>query len=219
MSYERKVLALPVDESQFTTTLTVEQLLELVIPGRDFMPKAKIDPLTARRVKDLGPYHEMIQRDLTGQKLANAKGELKEYVLNEWAAKAGKGVFPPFLLWFPKRLELRQQPGSAAFDVVIPAGEKGLLMDAESRIEAILYNVEDSAVSPEQVSRLLAMRVPVVVFHGLDVALAAKYFADINGKGVRVNPNLLVARDISDPWAQLTLELFKSLGIQLEKER
>lgn len=219
MSYERKVLALPVDESQFTTALTVEQLLELVIPGRDFLPRAKVDPLTARRVRDLGSYHDMIQRDLSGQKLANARGELKSYVMNEWVARGGKGVFPPFLIWFPKKLDLRPVPGSPAFEAAIPAGEKSLLMDAESRVEAILFNVEDPNVSPEQVARLLAMRVPVVVFHGLEVALAAKYFADINGKGVRVNPNLLIARDISDPWAQLTLEVFKALGVELESER
>jgi len=218
MSYERRIVALEVDEKQFTTTLALQELLELVIPGRAFLPKAKNDPVTERRVQDLSDYHDKVQRDLSGRKLSNAKGDLKEYLLDEWISSDDRGVLPPFLVWYPEQLETVHRPECGALlDVIVPSGAKGLLMDAESRVEAALYAVEQG--STDQVKALLGKRIGVTVFHGVPVETAAKYFADINGKGVGVTPNLSVSRDYSDPWATTAFDVFEKLGLEVEKEK
>jgi DNA sulfur modification protein DndB len=219
MPYSRSIAALPVDDTQFTTTLTTEELLEVVIPGRAFLPRAKNDPVTARQVRDLGAYHDKIQRDLTGPKLKNAKGSLKDYIVNEWAAPRGTGVLPAFVVWFRDPLVLIERADCPVWDAAIPSGTKGLLLDAESRVEAFLYGIEDETLSSEDVRNILGKRVAVVMFHGVAPELAAKYFADINGKGVGVNPNLLIARDLADPFGQVTLEVFDKLGVELELQK
>jgi len=217
-AYERTIAALPVDDQQFTTSLAIQEILDLVIPGRAFLQKAKNDPVTQRRVEQLAPFHDKIQRDLEGRKLSNAKGDLKDYLLDEWAVEESTGVLPPFILWFPERLIVRQRNGCGPlFEAVIPPSSKALLLDAESRVEAALYAIEEA--DDDQVERLLSKRVGVMAFHGVNPDLAAKFFADINGKGVGVNPNLLIARDFKDPWGELALEVFKKIGIELEVEK
>lgn len=219
MSYERNVYALPIDDQQFTTTLSVQELLDLVVPGRAFLPRAKNDPVTDRIVRQLTDYHDRIQRDLKGRKLSNAKSELKDYLLTEWIGEEGTGVLPPFIIFFPNQLEVTTKSDvcEPLRKARIPAGTKGLLLDAESRVEAMLYALEDA--TDEQVPLLLGKRISVLVFHGLDVHFAAKYFADINGKGVGVNPNLLVARDFTDEWNTAALEVFRQLEIALEQDK
>lgn len=218
MSYERKVGAMRIDDYAFSTTLSVHELLDLAVPGRAFLPKAKNDPVTERIVQGLTSFHERIQRDLTGKKLTNAKGDLKEYVLNEWIPENGSGILPPFVMWFPFEIEVSDKEACRPLvEAVMPAGRKGLLLDGESRVEACLYALEEAGDAT--VEALLAKRISVLVLHNVDVERAGKWFADINGKGVGVNPNLLIARDYADPWASVALDIFQELGVPLEMDK
>lgn len=217
-AYQRTIAALPVDDHQFATSLAVQEILELVIAGRAFLPKAKNDPVIQRRVAQLSPLHDKIQRNLEGRKLSNARGDLKRYLREEWIDPDGGGVLPPFLLWFAEPLVVRPLAGCVPLlEAVIPPATKALLLDGESRLEAALYLVEEG--DEDEVTQLLAKRVGVMVFHGIDVDVAAKYFADINGKGVGVNPNLLVSRDFNDPYAKAALAVFEKLGLKLEADK
>jgi hypothetical protein len=207
-----------IDDHSFGTTLTVHELLNLVLPGRAFLPKTKNDPVTERMVQSLAPFHLQIQRDLTGRKLGNAKGDLKNYILNEWVPTAGNGVLPPYLVFFPEKIEIKESADCRPLlQATIPAGRKGILLDGESRVEACLFTLDEA--NDEQVRALLAKRVSVVVFHNVEVAKASKWFADINGKGVGVNPNLLVARDFTDPWATTAQTVFEHIKVLLEKDK
>ena len=207
-----------IDDHSFVTALSVHELLDLIVPGRAFLPRAKNDPVTERIVQSLVPFHDRIQRDLSGRKLINAKGDLKDYVLSEWIPEEGTGILPPFVMWFSMKIEvIEKEEYRPLSHAVIPAGHKGILLDGESRVEACLYALEE--VENSQVQSLLRKRVSVLVLHNVEVEKAAKWFADINGKGVGVNPNLLVARDFTDPWATVALDVFKKLDIPLEMNK
>jgi hypothetical protein len=67
------------------------------------------------------------------------------------------------------------------------------------------------------VDKLLAKQVAVHIVHGIhEVTAIAKYFADLNGKGVRVNPNLVAMADYTDPFAEITKRVFEDLKLELE---
>ena len=218
MSYERTVVAMHIDKHSFATTLSVHEVLDLVVPGRAFLPKAKNDPVTDRIVRSLTPLHDRIQRDLSGRKMSNAKGDLKNYVLAEWIPDEGSGILPPLVIWFPKHIKVTLDDGCRPLlQAAVPAGCKGLLLDGESRVEACLFALEEA--SDADVQSLLAKRLSVLVLHGVSVQRAAKWFADINGKGVGVTPNLLIARDFTDRWATLAVNLFSELKIPLEMQK
>lgn len=219
MSYSREVYGIPVDEHQLVGAIEVGALLESVLPARAFGPKAKNDPMTQRLVDRYGEMHDLIQRDLAGRKASNAKNELRDYIEDEWIPEDGVGVLPPMVLYLPDRLEntsLEGCYGMARYE--LPAGKKALILDGESRVESKLHIIEDPEVPAEVVDALLGKRIPVLFHHGIDVASARKYFADINGKGVGINPNLLVSADLTDPWVERARDLFGSLGIGIEEE-
>ena len=87
------------------------------------------------------------------------------------------------------------------------------MFDGESRVEAYLYALEEAEYSHVQL--VFGKRVSVLVIHNEDVKKAAKWFADIAGKGVSVNPNLLVARYFTDPWATVARDMLKVLKVLL----
>ena len=49
---------------------------DLAVLGRVFLLRAKNDPVTTWTVQRLMPFHDQIQRDLSGRKLTNTKGDL-----------------------------------------------------------------------------------------------------------------------------------------------
>lgn len=211
------IRVLEIDDYQATTALTVRELLNYVIPGRAFLPKAKNDPVTAREVRSLASYHRVIQRDLTGAKLTNARGPLRDYVLDEWLCtdRPPRGVLPSFYVAFKEQLRY-----ASPHELVIPPGTRGILLDAESRVESFLYIIEDPGTSEEVVAALYERRVQVGIYHGLPAEVAAKYFSDMNGRGVGVNATLIAGRDISDPYRQIAARVFEEkLGLELEYEK
>lgn len=215
-SYQRTLQVVPVNDYEVVTALAVGELLDICVPGRAFLPRAKNDPVMARLVRELWELHEMIQRDLTGRKLANAEGDLKEYVRDQWLrsnGKPAKGILPTITLYFPDNL------GPVSEQLKIAAGTKGLLLDGESRVEAMLYLIEDEQTPKEIVDRLYSQRLPVHILHNIEPQQAASYFVDINGRGVQINANLLVARDLADEYGQIAARVFKGLEVELEGEK
>lgn len=211
---DRMISVIPVNEHEAVTAMRVSDLLDVAIPARSFLNHAKLGPLEKRIVGRLRDVHDLIQRDFTGEKKRNAQGSLADYIQHEWLPQKNgnppAGFMPSFILFLPDKLDVAD--GKANI------GSKGLYLDGESRGEGLLVNVE--RMTDEEVDRLLNKVVAVHVVHGIgDVKVVAKYFADTNGKGVGVNPNLMVMRDYTDPFAEITKRVFADLGLELETEK
>lgn len=193
------------------TAMSVRDLLDVAIPARNFLPNAKLDPIERRTVDRMREIHGLIQRDFAGEKKKNANGDLAEYIRTEWLVnKNGQpsaGFFGPFILFFVDEIAIEN--GTADLT------QKGIFGDGESRGEAFLVNIE--RLTDAEVEKLLDKTVAVHLVHGIqDPKVLAKYFADVNGKGVRVNPNLVVMADYTDPYADVSKRVFESLGLELE---
>lgn len=216
--YSRTLTAIPLSKHEAVAVVTVAEFLDLTIPGRAFLPRAKNDPLTQRHVDDLRELHDLIQRDLTGQKLKNARGDLARYIKEEWLTEPddgpADGVMPPFLVTTPTDLEFLE---SDPTKLGLRAGQKFIIEDGESRGESFLWQLESDA-EPWLIDRMLSRNVTLVIHHGVPVATAGKWFADINGRGIGVNANLIVARDISDPYRDVARAIFPPLGAPLEEK-
>jgi hypothetical protein len=193
------------------TAMSVRDLLDVAIPARNFLANAKLDPIERRTVDRMREIHGLIQRDFTGEKKRNANGDLADYIRDEWiVAKNGRpteGFFGPFILFFVDDIPV--------VDGVADLTQKGIFGDGESRGEAFLVNIE--RLTDAEVERLLDRTVAVHLVHGIqDPKVLSKYFADVNGKGVRVNPNLVVMADYTDPYAEVSKRVFERLGFELE---
>lgn len=209
---DRSIQVIRLDNYQFVTAMAVGELLDVAVPARNFMPNAKLDPLQRREVERLRGLHDLIQRDFTGEKKRNAQGSLADYIREEWIPTdeedPAPGFLGPIVLFFMAPIEI-DDSDRAHLD------EKGILGDGESRGEAFLINVE--RMTQTEVKILLRKRVAVHIVHGIENARTlAKYFADVNGKGVGVNPNLVVMSDYTDPYGEVAKRVFEDLGLDLE---
>src|SRR6185369_6345261 len=171
-----------------------------------FLSNAKISIVERRAVDRLRGLHDLVQRDFAGEKRRNAQGALAEYIAKEWITPKPKqptpGFLGPFVLYFPDQLTIS--------DDTAHISSKGMFLDGESRGEGLLVNVE--RLPDQQVEELLRKTVAVHIVHGIDdPKVIAKYFADVNGKGVGVNPNLVVMADYTDPYAEATQWIFEKL--------
>lgn len=217
-TYSRTLEAMKGGEYEAVATVTVQEFLDLTIPGRAFLAKAKNDPLTQRVVDEVREMHDLIQRDLTGQKLKNARGDLARYLLEEWLPEVdgpSYGVMGPFIVVTPTPLTWVTDTDGAV-KLGLRAGQKFIIEDGESRGEAFLWLLEQPDSSEEVIEQMLARKISMVIHHGVPIEKARKWFADINGKGVKVNANLTVARDLTDPYRGIALKVFPELGAPLE---
>jgi hypothetical protein len=192
--------------------MKVRDILEVAVPARSFLPKAKLGPLEQREVNRLKPLHAIVQRDFVGAKKTNARGPLADYMRDQWlpysSGKPAPGFLPAFTLCFPDTVHIDEQRNAHITT-------KGIFLDGESRGESLLMNIE--RLSDTEVEQLLEKQVSVQIVHGIqDPKVVAKYFADVNGKGVGVNPNLMTMADYTDPYAEVTKRVFESLGLELE---
>jgi DNA sulfur modification protein DndB len=211
---DRTLKIIPVGKYEAVTAMTVNDLLETAVPARSFLGNAKLNPLDERAVGRLRELHKLIQRDFAGQKKTNARGALADYISDEWlpanGSKPAAGFIPAFILYFPDELEIDQEDGMTAH-----IRSRGIFVDGESRGEALLTNLE--RLGDAEYDRLVKRSVAVHIIHGVgDPKVIAKYFADVNGKGVGVNPNLVVMTDYTDPYAEITKRVFERLGLELE---
>lgn len=213
---DRTLKVIPLNAHEAVTAMSVSDLLETVLPARAFLNNAKLSPLELRARDRVKSLHDLIQRDFEGQKKKNAQGLLADYIGEEWiSGESGpsSGFLPPFTVAFPDGLEFDEDK------TTVHIKSKGIFVDGESRGEALMINVE-RLEDEDQLDRLLAKSVAVHIVHGItDEEVIAKYFADVNGKGVGVNPNLVVMADYTDPYGQIAKEVFEELGIVLETRR
>jgi hypothetical protein len=204
---------IPVDDHEAVTVMTVRDILEVGVPARNFLAKAKLNPLEQREVDKLRDLHSVIQRDFAGAKKTNAKGPLADYIQQQWLPESNgrprAGFLGMFILCFPQALPIDEDGDVATVH------QKGIFLDGESRGDGLLTNVE--RLSDTEVEQLLDKKVAVLVVHGIeDPKVVAKYFADVNGKGVGVNPNLVAMADFTDPFGEVAKQVFDSLGLELE---
>lgn len=210
---DRTLKVIPVNDYEAVTAMTVSDLLDSAVPARDFLGNAKLNPLDQRAVGRLRELHALIQRDFSGQKRTNARGALAEYIADEWLPASNgsppAGFLPAFILYFPEKLKIDDDEMTAHLV------SKGIFMDGESRGEGLLTNLE--RLSDVEYDQLVKKRVAVHIIHGVaDPKAIAKYFADVNGRGVGVNPNLVVMTNYTDPYAEITKRVFERLGVELE---
>ncbi|HEX7292306.1 MAG TPA: DNA sulfur modification protein DndB [Conexibacter sp.] len=215
--YSRTLRALEISAHEAVAVVPVAEFLDLTVPGRAFLTRAQNETMTQRAVDAMRPLHALIQRDLTGQKLRNARGDLARYLVEEWLEEAdedgpGPGVMGPFIVVTPTPLRV------ADGLIALPGSHKFIIEDGESRGEAVLWLLEQGELSGEQEEALLSKRIAMVIHHGVPVETAGKWFADINGKGVGVNANLIVARDFTDPYREVAERAFERLDVTLERE-
>ena len=216
MAVARYLDALRVSETQAVVTMTTQDELELVIPGRAFKAGAKNDPLTARHVEQMRELHKLIQRTMTGRKLSNARKDLPAYIGERYLRVDEDGPLGDLgagVLYTPDKLDWSEDGRS----VFLKPGVRLMYLDYESRGEGKLTYIEQ-ANGDERVEELLARSSAFVVHHGISPTRAASHFRDYNGRGVPVTPNLLVARDELDPFTIVARDAFEELGLELELE-
>jgi len=216
-TYSRTLRALKVGEHEAVAAVPVAEFLDLTVPARAFLPKGTDDPLIKRLVEEMAELHDLIQRDLTGQKLKNARGKLADYLVREWLSEPEEGPSPgvmgPFIVVTPTPLEFVDEN-----ELGIRAGHKFIIEDGESRGESFLWLLEQPDVPEELIDRMLSKEITMVIHHGVPVEMAGKWFADINGRGVQVNANLIVARDLTDPYRDIARAVFPALDAPLEQK-
>jgi hypothetical protein len=161
-------------------------------------------------------------------KLINAKGDLLRYIKGPYIDSPGQSTaaMPAFVVYFPENLPAERQVGIDAgmggeyYTYDITNVGKGMCLDGESRHYAMERAINDSGVNALNGLRKENLRnklVTVEIHHGLEPIKMAQVFADLNGKGVKLNSNAVAARDIRDPWARATKEIFSQLGVQLQE--
>jgi hypothetical protein len=218
-TYNRTLKALKLSEHEAVAAVTVAEFLDLTIAGRAFLPKAQNDPLTHRLVEEMGELHDLIQRDLSGQKLKNARGLLADYIVRDWLSESDDGptlgVMGPFIVTTPTPLEFIDDE---EVELGLRAGQKFIIEDGESRGESFLWLLEKPDIPEELIERMLGRQITMVIHHGVPVEMAGKWFADINGRGVKVNANLIVSRDVTDPFGEIAKRIFPSLNAPLEEK-
>lgn len=218
-TYSRTLKALKLSEHEAVAAVSVSEFLDLTVPGRAFLPKAQNEPLIQRLVEEMHELHDLIQRDLTGQKLKNARGPLADYILRDWLSEPDQGPSPgvmgPFIVVTPTLLEFVEEE---AGDLGIRAGQKFIIEDGESRGESFLWLLEQPGMPEELIERMLGKEITMVIHHGVSVEMAGKWFADINGRGVKVNANLIVSRDFTDPFGDIARTVFPALHAPLEEK-
>ncbi|MDX6635083.1 MAG: hypothetical protein QOF06_1286 [Solirubrobacterales bacterium] len=218
-TYNRSLKALRLSANEAVAVVTVAEFIDLTVAARAFLPKATNDPLTQRLVDEMGELHDLIQRDLTGQKLRNARGELADYLVREWLSEPDEGPSPgvmgPFIVVTPVPLEFIDEETN---ELGIRAGQKFIIEDGESRGESFLWLLEKQELPEELIDRMLSKEITMVIHHGVPVDIAGKWFADINGRGVKVNANLIVGRDVTDPYREVASKVFPALNAPLEEK-
>ena len=160
-------------------------------------------------------------------KLINAKGDLLKYIKGPYidSPEHSTAAMPAFVVYFPEKLpatptEFNAGMGGEYYVYDLTNVGKGMNLDGESRHYSMERAIGDSgayALSGLRKEILRSKLVTVEIHHGLDPLEMAQVFADLNGKGVKLNSNESAARDIRDPWAKATKEIFRELRVPLQE--
>lgn len=192
----------------------VKELRELTVPVRQLIAP-KPDAHFKFLVESISGIRNLTQRDMTGAKKANAEKQLPEYIDKRLD---GNGAWNAptwaITIWLPQPMT----PVEGRSDVFErDSSNLGFCLDGESRayaLEVMIDNEED----PNRRNQLLNIPLVLTIYDAIDDQTAAQHFRDINGLGVGISQNLLLAHDFDDKWMQTTLKIFKELGIGIEAE-
>jgi hypothetical protein len=199
-------------------------------PARQLVQRSFYNPALKKKVvKDLQTGEKSTQRVpdfVESAKLRNAKGDLLKYIKGPYidAPDHAAAAMPAFVVYFPEKLSSAPAIFNAGmegefFTYDLTGLGKAMILDGESRHYALERALNDSGANTLSGPRKEILRrklVTVEVHHGLEPAMMGQIFADLNGKGVKLNSNEVASRDIRDPWAKATRQIFLELGIPLQ---
>jgi DNA sulfur modification protein DndB len=212
------IMAMPAGgaDSPKTTTGTVRDLQALTIPITEMIAKK---PSASYRyaVEEIASVRDLVQRDMTGAKGANARTKLPDYIAKRLDG-SGRWTGPvwTFTVWLPQALEDMTGEGTTR-SYRLEHSNRGFCLDGESRgysLEKMILEEPD----PRRREALLNIPIFLNIYDGIDAVTAAQHFRDINGLGVGINASLLLGHDYADPWMRVTRKVFADLGVGIEEE-
>jgi hypothetical protein len=159
------------------------------------------------------------------RKYVNATGDLLHYVQGAFLdTPPFNAALPPFILYAPEPLRGTQREGFDAhmggefFTYDVDPTQKFMLADGESRHLAIDISLAPrSRLSGSRREKLKSIMVTVEIIHGIPPEDMGQIFADFNGKGVTLTKNEVNGKDVRDPWARATKEIFSKLSVPLQE--
>lgn len=197
---------------------TYQTVRQLTVPVTELTAK-KPSAHYAHQVAKVKNFHYLVQRDFSGAKKTNAQKELPPYIRQQLNASGlWTGPVWKFDVWLPQALKEASYDASTGLATYeIDPVNMGFLLDGESRCYALetMYLHE---FDEENQRALLDIPIIVQLYDGISPERAAQHFADVNGQGVGITPNLLLGHDLRDPWMRVTRKVFADLGIPLEQE-
>ncbi len=199
-------------------------------PARRLVQRTFYNPaLKTKVVKNLETGEKRSERVpafTESAKLRNAKGELLKYLKGPYIDSPDRSAaaMPAFVIYYPELLphikaDFNAGMGGEYYTFDLTEAGKAMILDGESRhfsIERALAETGTHALSGSRKETLRSKLVTVEVHHGLDPMVMGQIFADLNGKGVKLNQNETAARDIRDQWSKATREIFENLDVALQ---
>lgn len=199
------------------TTGTFNDLRALTIPVTELVAR-KPSPTYQHMVEEIRPIRDLVQRDMTGAKVTNAKTKLPAYIGRK-LAPSGQWTGPvwTFTLWLPDALEAEPGSNDVLTNYQLDPTNLGFYLDGESRafaLEAMILEEDDT----DRRRALMNIPVTVQIYDGIGVERAAQHFRDTNGLGVGITAALLLGHDYEDRWMDVTRKVFADLGVPLEEQ-
>jgi hypothetical protein len=203
----------------------------VLAPARELIQRTFYNPaLKPKIVKNLETGEKETKRVpafIESAKLINAKGDLLKYIKGPYidSPEHSTAAMPAFVVYFPEKLPATPQDfnagmGGEYYTYDLTDVGKGMCLDGESRHYSMERAIGDSGANALSGLRKEILRnklVTVEVHHGLDPLKMGQVFADLNGKGIKLNSNAAAARDVRDPWARATKEIFLQLRVPLQE--
>ena len=199
------------------TTGTFNDLRSLTVPVTELVAR-RPSPTYLHMVEEIRPIRDLVQRDMSGAKVTNAKTKLPAYIGRK-LSPTGQWMGPvwPFTLWLPDALEAEGDSNGALTNYQLDSTNLGFYLDGESRafaLEMMILEEED----PDRRKALMNIPVTAMIYDGIAVERAAQHFRDTNGLGVGINSALLLGHDYEDRWMEVTRKVFADLGVPLEEQ-
>ena len=190
----------------------------LIVPVHELLAK-KPSPQFRHDVERVRPMRDIVQRDMEGKKLTNAKRDIPEYVRRH-IDDNGQWTGPVWdvVIWMQDALVPVGEPSGPIGQYQINPTRLGFCLDAESR----MFGLEEEFINADSDEyRLAVLNVPLTlkIYDGIPLERAAQHFRDTNGLGVGINAAVLLGHDYEDPYMGVTNNVFGSLGIPLEGQK
>jgi hypothetical protein len=219
----------------FTTVVPLRWILDNCVSGLVLEQTAldiangmnvdeKLRSLALIRESMQRPFHHTIGGRVTEtQKLKNAQGELKRYLIDKFADSPENtwGVLPNFVAVFESSLESTSIPTNIRgltenlTEYDFSSAGRAALADGESRHLAIEEIRDDMGVDLLLKDKLLEKKVTVDVYHGVDPARLSAMFIDLNCEGRAVDNVTRANLDIRNEWVNCAKAVSKRAKVKL----